>query len=133
MVIKEEATKIHESGFNCAQSVLCACREYTRLDDERALAISGGFGRGVQCGEICGALTGAVMALGLVYPFNEESDIAAKERIALLTEECIEKFQDEFGCLRCEELKLGEHSCARIIERSAELVEAIILKNKEEK
>ena len=66
MDVKKEATRIHESGHNCAQSVFCSCREYTGIDDKTALAISGGFGGGVRCGEICGALSGAVMAIGAV-------------------------------------------------------------------
>jgi len=37
MGIKQEATRIHESGHNCAQSVFCACREYTGIDDKTAL------------------------------------------------------------------------------------------------
>ena len=43
MDVKKEATRIHESGHNCAQSVFCSCREYTGIDDKTALAISGGF------------------------------------------------------------------------------------------
>ena len=73
MEIREEATKLHESGFNCAQSVLCACGKYTGLDDKTALALSAGFGGGARCGEICGALSGAIMVLGLTNPYNRKA------------------------------------------------------------
>ena len=44
MDIREKAEKLHKSGFNCAQSVLGACGEYTGLDENTALAVSAGFG-----------------------------------------------------------------------------------------
>ena len=43
MDVKKLATEYHEKGFNCAQSVLCSCGEYTGLDEKTALAVSGGF------------------------------------------------------------------------------------------
>ena len=51
MDVKKLATEYHEKGFNCAQSVLCACGAYTGLDEKTALAVSGGFGGGLRCGE----------------------------------------------------------------------------------
>ena len=48
MDIREKAEKLHKSGFNCAQSVLGACGEYTGLDENTALAVSAGFGGGVR-------------------------------------------------------------------------------------
>jgi len=130
MGVKQEATRIHESGHNCAQSVFCSCREYTGVDDKTALAVSGGFGGGVRCGEICGALSGAVMAIGAVYPFNDCTDQQAKDKIAALAVECTDKFREKYGCVRCEELKAAEYSCPEIIEFGAELAEQMIKDNK---
>lgn len=126
MGVKEKATELHNSGFNCAQSVLCACGKYTGMDDAAALAISGGFGGGVRCGEICGALSGAVMAVGLTHPYSDASDAAAKDKIALLTKQCTGEFRNEFGAVRCIELKKAGKSCAELIEYAAELAEKII-------
>ena len=64
MGAKEKALALHAQGFNCAQCVLSALGDYTGMDEKTALAISAGFGGGVRCGEICGAVSGAVMALG---------------------------------------------------------------------
>lgn len=130
MGIREEATKLHESGFNCAQSVLCACGKYTGLDDKTALALSAGFGGGARCGEICGALSGAIMVLGLTNPYNDNSDADAKDKIAKLTRECTGCFRNEFGCVRCVNLKASGKSCAELIEYAAELAENMIKDNK---
>lgn len=126
MEAKEKATEYHKCGFNCAQSVLCACGEYTGLDDCTALAVSGGFGGGVRCGEICGSITGAVMALGLAAPYNNASDEKAKVRIASLTKDCVKAFQEKYDCIRCRELKQAGVSCDELIEFGAELAESMI-------
>lgn len=66
MDIGQRALDYHKSGYNCAQSVFAACCEYTGMDEKTALAISAGFGGGARSGELCGAVTGAIMAEGLV-------------------------------------------------------------------
>ena len=130
MGIKEEAVKLHKDGFNCAQSVLCACGKYTGLDDKTALAVSAGFGGGVRCGEICGAISGVVMAVGLAYPFADSADSEAKKRIAGLTKKCTADFKEKYGRVRCIELKTAGVSCDELIGHGAELAENIINANK---
>ena len=73
MSVQEKAIALHSEGCNCAQSVLCSLEEYTNLPFETAKRVAEGFGGGVRCGEICGSITGAVMALGMVKekPLNE--------------------------------------------------------------
>ena len=52
--------------YNCAQAVLVPFAEATGLDAEQALAVAQGFGGGMQTGNVCGAVTGAIMALGVM-------------------------------------------------------------------
>lgn len=132
MKIKEKALEIHDAGFNCAQSVLCACGEYTGLDDKTALAIGGGLGGGVRCGEICGALTGVVLAIGAAFPFNDADDVGARVKIAALTKQSAAMFKDNFGCLRCLELKAAGKPCKELIAYGAELAEQMIIGNRGE-
>lgn len=129
--IKEKALEYHAAGFNCAQSVLAACGEYTGLDDAAALAISAGFGGGLRSGEICGAVSGAVMALGLACPFNDTADAEAKVKIAGLAKSCVSACSDEFGFVRCLDLKRDGVSCTEIIGKMAEIAEEMIVKAKE--
>ena len=81
MSVQEESLRLHSCGYNCAQSVLAALGSYTGLNEKTALAVSGGFGGGVRCGEICGAASGAVMALGLAFPYadGENAFLMVKE------------------------------------------------------
>ena len=65
MNIQETAVAYHTNGCNCAQSVLMALQNETGLDEDTSRRVATGFGGGVRCGEICGSITGAVMAFGL--------------------------------------------------------------------
>jgi C_GCAxxG_C_C family probable redox protein len=62
------AKKYHDNGYGCAQAVLAAFSSEYGLSEEVALRISTGFGSGMgrMC-EVCGALTGAFMVIGLKH------------------------------------------------------------------
>lgn len=103
----ELANTYHEKGFNCAQSVLAAFGDLTHLPEKEALAVSGGLGGGVGGAhrELCGAASGAVLALSLLYPHTEENSPETKRRLYGLTKEFYTRFQARFGGLtRCDEL-----------------------------
>ena len=112
----ELAYGYHKMGRNCAQSVLMAFQDKTGLSEAESLSVAAGFGGGLRTGEVCGAISGAVMTLGLLFPWND-ADLAAKERIRLLTIEFQKRFSERFGSRVCRdlleaELKRGENTPA---------------------
>ena len=113
--IQEQAVQFHGQGCNCAQSVLASFGKYTGLAQDTALRVAAGFGGGVRSGEICGAISGAVMALGLV-----EQD---KRKVAALAKQCVDCFHEKFGCVRCQDLKRNRVSCDALIAFGARFVE----------
>ena len=61
----EHATKLHENGCNCAQAVACSfCQEFG-IDENEMFRIAEGFGLGMSVMEMCGALSGMAMIIGL--------------------------------------------------------------------
>ena len=126
MDIKEKANQYHDKGFNCAQGVLSSCAEYTGLDEKISLAIAGALGGGCRCGEICGALSGALLAVGMCCPFNDAENLEAKEKIAELARYVTGSFREEFGNVRCEDLKGKKHTCPELISYAAALAEKTI-------
>ena len=130
MSVKDTALEYHLNGYNCAQSVLAACRDYYDIDEKTALAISAGFGGGVRSGEICGAISGAVMAAGLACPFNDAQDTEAKKKIAAIASKSVDIVRDKYGCVRCIDLKKSGVRCPEIIGFMAEAAENIIKENK---
>ena len=67
----EEAVQLFEDGYMCSQAVLAVFCEEFGLSREQAFKISISFGGGMRKGEVCGACTGAIMALGLKYGENK--------------------------------------------------------------
>ena len=64
-MMRETAKKYYlEQNYNCAESVLRAANEEYGLGlDEGALKLMAGFGGGMGCGGVCGALSGGIAAL----------------------------------------------------------------------
>lgn len=130
---REIVKELHAQGFNCAQSSLGACADLTGLDRNTSLAIAGGFGGGLRCGEVCGALSGAVMAIGLCCPHTSTNAPEEKARVSEQAAEACERFRGRFGCLTCRDLLEkygGKEMCETFMEYSAELASDIIEKNK---
>ena len=69
----EQAVGYHKKGFNCCQSVLAAYQDLIGLTETQCLTLGGGFGAGAGTGELCGAVTGAVMVLDLLTPADPSS------------------------------------------------------------
>ncbi|MBR6353188.1 MAG: C_GCAxxG_C_C family protein [Oscillospiraceae bacterium] len=133
MSVEEKAIAYHDRGFNCAQSVLCSVGAYTGLDENTALAVAAGFGGGCRCGEICGAVSGAIMALGMHCPYVDGRDLERKEEIAALSRFLTGRFREEFGALRCDEIKGDKAHCPDYIRFMAKLAEDTIIERNNQK
>lgn len=129
----KKADELHSRGFNCAQVVASLCRDISGADEKTALASMGGFGGGVRCGEICGAVTGGVYSLGLYCPYADGADIEAKAKIAELTKSFTAAFKEKFGTVVCRELiPEDDHSpCVEYMASAAELIHDIIEREKQ--
>lgn len=98
------AEKRHLQGFNCSQAVFSTLAEPLGLDPALALKIASPFGGGIgRTGETCGAVSGALMALGLSLGFSEP-DPQAKERVYARTREFLGRFQEKHGAVGCKAL-----------------------------
>ena len=100
----EIAIRAHEEGLNCAQCVLLAYQDMTGMTREQCWGIGTGFGGGVRYGGICGAISGAVMVLGMLYPHTPENGAAGKKASTVRTREFISRFQQRFVHTECREL-----------------------------
>lgn len=144
---KEEALKLFESGFNCSQAVLSVFFDELPIDKETALKLATGFGGGLCNGELCGAVTGAIMILGLKYGHSILGDDETQLKMYDITKEFTDKFKNKHGEIVCKKLLgydlsiPGEYDllernnafkteCPNFIESAIKLVEKII-ENKE--
>ena len=98
----ETAGIVFSQSFNCSQAVFTAFAPQLGLDKDTALKLASPFGGGVaRRGEVCGAVTGALMALGLARGADKP---AGKEEIYRLSQEFMRRFEEKHHTIKCREL-----------------------------
>ena len=101
----DRAAELFGQGFNCAQSVLEACGERYGLEPETALRVAEAFGGGMgRMGLTCGAVTGAMMAIGLKHAKLTPDDNASRRKSIELARRLREAFEARHGTIACREL-----------------------------
>jgi len=88
-------------GHSCAQAVFSAFAEPMGMDYTTAVKLTSGFGGGMGMGSVCGAVTGALMAIGLKFG---GVDPKAKEQTSRLTRELVRRFKAQHRSVNCREL-----------------------------
>lgn len=134
--IGETAAQLFASGFYCAESVVVAVARELGLDEGLAQRMATGFCSGLaRTRGPCGALSGAIMAVGLIHG---RSDTATSvEACYTATQRLLADFERELGSRDCHlllgcdlgtpegqrifrEQRLAKR-CAHITRRAAEL------------
>lgn len=136
-----------QEGLSCSQSVFSAFAEQFGLTVEIALKIASPFGGGMaRMGETCGAVTGALMVIGLAYGHTSGEDRATKEEVYRLVNEFVSQFKARNGFIQCreligydmctpEKLQRAKESgvfdtiCPRLVKDSAEIISMLIKNN----
>lgn len=97
--------RIFGEGFNCAQSVFVPFAVKAGLTREEAFKLTTGFGAGmVYRGETCGAITGAMMALGLNKGRSQAGDYDSRDKTYALINELYKRFKEKHNSIICKEL-----------------------------
>ncbi|MDD3225005.1 MAG: C-GCAxxG-C-C family (seleno)protein [Clostridium sp.] len=117
----KKVTDFHKEGYNCAESILKAVNEEKNLNVPVSIATP--FGSGMAVGATCGAITGAIMAIGAAK--GRETCKEANET-RKLTKELINKTKEKYGTIECLELKKKGVTCDEIIEYSYNIVKDLV-------
>ncbi len=104
------------AGYGCAQAVLLAFEDVTGLDRSAAASMASSFGGGMgRMREVCGAVSGALMVLGLTTGYSDPHDPAAKNAHYARVRDFAERFKarctenGRAGSIVCRELLAGAH------------------------
>ena len=98
----EIAVSLFDRNFNCAQSVFAAFASRLNMDESSMLKLASPFGGGVaRRGQVCGAVSGGLMALGLARGADTPS---GKEDAYRLGQEFLDCFESQHGSILCREL-----------------------------
>lgn len=101
----ELAYNLFLQGCSCSQAVFCAFCDLTGFDFDTALKLSSGFGGGIgRLREVCGAVSGLVLALDALYGYTDISDPTVKSEHYKLVQQICKRFSDEAGSIVCREL-----------------------------
>ena len=101
----ERASDFFTGEYHCAQSVLMAFAPQLGLDLQTAARIAAPFGAGIgRLGMMCGAVSGALMVIGLKYGHRSWLDFEAKERTYEIAREFLKRFEESHVSHTCRQL-----------------------------
>lgn len=135
----DKAVELFLEGKNCSQAVFTAFAPDLGLSEETALAVSIGLGGGIgRMREVCGAVSGSAMLVGLKYPELDKTEVYEKVRMI------VDEFKKTNHSIVCKEL-LGlskpetssvpearteeyykKRPCVKIVEDAALAVEKVL-------
>lgn len=134
--IVEKAVSRFMEGYLCSESILKTFAEAQKIECEHIPKIATGFGGGIgRNGSVCGALTGAVMAISLKYGRNTPDETKNYEKCMDKVQQLLKSFEETFGSILCHKLtncnlataegrqkfkekQIREKKCARYVEKA---------------
>ncbi len=145
----DDAIEKFAGGYNCAQSVAWVFSEDFGVDSNTLLRVACGFGGGIaRRQEMCGAVSGGIIVMGLKYGQGEGQDRPYTENTYAKTGEFISRFESVHGTCICKILlhdadmttpegkeyiavnNLRERVCQQCVCTAVEIVEEMINETK---
>ena len=100
-----KAAELFLGGYNCAQSVVVAFSDLIGLDIQVSAKLASSFGGGMgRMREVCGAVSGMLMVLGLLYGYETPGDDVSKKAHYTRVQYLAGKFREEVGSIVCREI-----------------------------
>lgn len=120
--------------LNCAETIIYAANEEYDLNlTGETLKSMAAFGGGMAIESVCGAATGAIAVIGIIFTHKRAHE---SEKIKHLTSEFMNKFESELGTLNCRELKERYRNedarCIKMIETAASILDEIVIRERKE-
>lgn len=135
------AVELMMAGYMCSESIVMAFANEFGLEPQLASKITAGFAGGMAQGRTCGAVTGAIMVIGLKYGAGLCRDQYSKEMCFQVTQEFSHRFVARRKTLECSEILMMNNIdpedpeemkhlrekclCDKIVKDSAEILEAL--------
>lgn len=139
----EYAAALFCGGYNCAQAVTVAFCDKTGLTADQAAKLSSGFGGGMgRLREVCGAVSGMLLVLDLLYGYSEPGNDQVKMAHYSVVQQLAGQFRDKAGSIVCREILKNPPSdpaptprtaefyrtrpCARLVTLAANILDSYI-------
>ncbi len=99
------AAELFTQGYNCSQSVVGAFADKIDLDFDTLMKLSSSFGGGMgRLREVCGAVSGMFMVLGLLSGYSNPDDFEAKKDHYAAIQNLAQDFKEAHQTIVCREL-----------------------------
>lgn len=144
----DRAMQLFEEGYNCSQAVLIAFEDMTGLERETAAKLASSFGGGLaRMREVCGAVSGGAMVLGLLRGYDDPKGYEAKKAHYAFVQEFARRFKEQNGSVICRELLAGtsavkgdvpekrtaayyqKRPCPELVKQAADILEEMMTKS----
>ncbi len=144
---EQQAVQYFLDGYNCAQAVFLAFAPDLGMERAAAARLSSSFGGGMgRLREVCGAVSGMLMAAGALYGYDTPGDDVQKAAHYALVQALAGQFREAHSTLLCRELlnRPGPESptpeartpdyyasrpCARFVGTAARILEEYMAKH----
>ena len=101
---EELARQAFKEGYNCSQAMVAAFSDLMEMDKKTALRLASSFGGGMgRMREVCGAVTGMFMVIGILYGYDDAKDYEGKKDTYALVQELDGKDNSPVPSKRTEE------------------------------
>ena len=146
--LAHRAVELFEEGYNCAQAVFAAFAPQMGMTEKQAARMASALGGGLcRMRETCGAVTGGMLAFGVLKGYDDPKDDEVKMNVYANGQKVLVPFKEKFGTFCCAELLnlpadnthspiptprtaefYQQRPCARFVYEMAKLVEAEVKK-----
>lgn len=101
----QKAAELFKQGYNCAQAVAVAYCDLTGQTPKEAAMMASSFGGGLgRQREICGAVSGMALVLGMLEGYYEPEDNEGKKNQYALIQKLSDIFRQEAGSILCRDI-----------------------------
>jgi C_GCAxxG_C_C family probable redox protein len=105
-----KAISFFENGYNCSQAVFMAYADILGLEQETAAKIGTSFGGGMgRMREVCGAVSGMFLVLGMYYPATDPKNKDSKTKNYEAVQRTAKEFKAQMGSYICADLLKTKH------------------------
>ncbi len=120
---KENCMYYFHNGYSCSEATLQAGVDLFGLQSDCTPAVASAFGGGIKSlGHVCGAVSGTLMLIGIMYGKHSLED--SSEKSDKLSLEFLNFCEKEFGTLMCRDITglnfreevYPSEKCTKIIE-----------------
>jgi len=131
-LLLEKTKKYYDKSYNlnCAETMLYAAdEEYNMNLSKETLKTMAAFGGGMGVESVCGAITGSLAALSILFTIEKGHE---SDRNKNLSKEFFQKFRAELGTDNCailkEKYKNDELRCTTMIETAAKILDEMVIR-----